>query len=92
MGRFDTHQVSDLGRPIRVTGQLFFDASHEPYKEGKPVGSEPRWISSWEIHPIYTFEVCKFSNPKQCTATNTAAWRPVSKADGIDLGEEDDED
>jgi hypothetical protein len=86
------NQVSDLERPVRVTGQLFFDGSHEPCKDGKPVGTEPRRIASWEIHPIYTFEVCKFVDPKKCSATSKAAWQPISSADGIDFGENDDQD
>jgi len=43
---------------VRVTGQLFFDSSHVPCKEGAPVGSNPKRFSLWEIHPIYAFEVC----------------------------------
>ena len=85
------NQVIDLERPVRVTGQLFFDASHEPCRDGVPVGSDPRRIAGWEIHPIYMFEVCKFSDIKKCGVTSTAAWQPMSKADGVTL-EEDDED
>jgi hypothetical protein len=43
---------------VRVTGQQFFDSSHVPCKDGAPVGSNPKRISLWEIHPIYQFEVC----------------------------------
>lgn len=43
---------------VRVTGQLFFDSSHVPCAAGRPVRSNPKRFSLWEIHPIYTFEVC----------------------------------
>jgi hypothetical protein len=86
------NQVIDLERPVRVTGHLFFDASHEPCRDGKPVGSDPRRIAGWEIHPIYTFEVCKFDDIKKCTAANKSAWQPMSSATGIDLSEDDTAD
>jgi hypothetical protein len=85
------NQVIDLERPVRVTGQLFFDASHEPCHDGVPVGSDPRRIAGWEIHPIYTFEICKFTDMKKCDVTSTAAWQPMSKTNSVTL-EEDDED
>jgi len=43
---------------VRVTGHLFFDSSHVPCASGKPVRSNPKRFSLWEIHPIYKFEVC----------------------------------
>jgi len=44
---------------VRLTGQLFFDGSHVPCTAaGKPQGSNPKRMSLWEIHPIYSFEVC----------------------------------
>jgi hypothetical protein len=47
-------------QPYRITGQLFFDASHQPCSckatcpKGNPIRS-----SLWEIHPVYVIEVCK---------------------------------
>ena len=58
--RFDSHPktspaVNGLpvqGLEVRLTGQLFFDGSHNP------AGcTAPRRRSSWEIHPVYTIEV-----------------------------------
>ncbi len=43
--------------PYRVTGQLFFDASHQPCPCNK--ACTPVRASVWEIHPIYNLEVCK---------------------------------
>jgi hypothetical protein len=44
--------------PVRVTGQLFFDSSHSPCKDGKSEAGDPHRASLWELHPIYKFEVC----------------------------------
>lgn len=51
-------KVSSKKLPVRVTGHLYFDSSHVPCANGKPVGDNPQRISLWEIHPIYKFEVC----------------------------------
>jgi hypothetical protein len=40
------------GLQVRLTGQLFFDGSHDP-KGCKA----PTRRSSWELHPVYTIEV-----------------------------------
>lgn len=60
--RFDSHprtspdpSINGLpvqGLEVRLTGQLFFDASHDPAN-----CKAPRRRSSWEIHPVYTIEV-----------------------------------
>jgi hypothetical protein len=44
-------------QPYRITGQLFFDASHTVC----PCGTHcsPVRSSLWEIHPVYNIEVCK---------------------------------
>jgi hypothetical protein len=44
--------------PVRLTGQLFFDSSHSPCKNGVPSSGDPKRIALWELHPIYDFEVC----------------------------------
>jgi len=58
--------VAKAQRPVLVTGQLMFDSSHSPCVNGQPVrspnASDPARISVWEVHPIYTFEVCPQGN------------------------------
>jgi len=81
-------QVMDLQRPVRVSGHLFFDGSHEPCRNGTPVGSDPRRIAEWEIHPIYTFEVCTFDAVSKCDPDKPSFWQPLSKANGVNLQEE----
>lgn len=50
-----------LGTRVRVTGQLFFDGSHSPCRNGK--GGPPR-RSIWEIHPVYKIEVFETTDNK----------------------------
>lgn len=55
------NRTSD-SRPLRLrlTGQLFYDASHQPcvFRAGKVVERHsPERRSIWEIHPIYRIEV-----------------------------------
>jgi hypothetical protein len=45
--------LNKIQRPVRIRGQLFFDASHLPCSGGAPVGSNPKRLSNWEIHPVY---------------------------------------
>ena len=54
----------------RITGQLFFDASHKPC----PCGTTctPIRASVWEIHPIYAIEVCK--SDTTCDETKDSDW------------------
>ncbi|HYL77488.1 MAG TPA: hypothetical protein VEU96_24960 [Bryobacteraceae bacterium] len=69
--------------PVRVTGPLFYDDSHVPCKVvgGKLTGPGPQRISLWEIHPVYAFDVCTSTDPKQCdVASNDASvWTPYDQ-------------
>src|SRR5579863_3501616 len=56
--------------PVRLSGQLFFDASHQPCRPGKVI--YPARKSVWEIHPIYSIDVCK--NPAMCRADVESDW------------------
>lgn len=57
--------------PYRVTGQLFFDASHHVCPCGT-VHCTPVRASLWEIHPVYNIEVCKAGTP--CDENNDSDW------------------
>ena len=63
--------------PYRITGQLFFDASHKPCKNGK--GPNPKRISIWEIHPAYAIDVCSNSTLASCKATDDSLWTPLDQ-------------
>lgn len=56
--------------PYRITGQLFFDASHTLCACGTTCN--PSRGSRWEIHPIYNIEVCKAGTA--CNADTDSDW------------------
>lgn len=58
--------------PYRLTGQLFFDASHKVCPCG--TSCNPIRASLWEIHPLYAIEVCKSGTA--CDETNDSDWLP----------------
>jgi hypothetical protein len=59
--------------PVRVTGQLFFDSSHVPCSGTQPSAGNPKRFSLWEIHPIYSFEVCT------ANCNGTGNWVPLDQ-------------
>jgi hypothetical protein len=56
--------------PYRITGQLFFDASHKVCPCG--TNCSPTRASLWEIHPVYAIEVCKAGSA--CDENNDSDW------------------
>jgi hypothetical protein len=69
--------------PVRMTGPLFYDDSHEPcqMKNGKLTGPGPQRISLWEIHPLYAIDVCVSADPKNCdvNSNDSKTWMPYDK-------------
>jgi len=59
-----------LRHPVRIIGQLFFDASHSPCRNGQ--GPNPQRISLWEIHPVYAIDVCRSAALAACDANDVA--------------------
>jgi hypothetical protein len=72
--------------PVKITGQLFFDGSHVPCKDGK-AGFNPardnakdfERLALWEIHPIYAIEICKHNDKSQCSVSDKSAWFPFTE-------------
>jgi hypothetical protein len=65
--------------PIRVQGQLFFDGSHAPCSgSSRP---NPKRASLWEIHPVYSVEVCGQTTIVECQSS-AAKWTPLSQLVG----------
>jgi hypothetical protein len=56
--------------PYRITGQLFFDASHQPCPCGTTCS--PVRATEWEIHPIDNIEVCKAGTA--CDENTDSDW------------------
>jgi len=75
------------GRPVRVTGQLFFDNNH-PAKCDLKTPANSR-ASTWEIHPTYSVEVCKFATLATCDARKDDVW--VRMPEWVTGQEADDE-
>jgi hypothetical protein len=69
-GDFRTH-------PVRIKGQLFFDASHRPCVNG--VGNAPKRVSVWEIHPVYAIDVCTKTTLGDCKVNDPAVWKPLDQ-------------
>lgn len=67
----------DLNRPLRLTGHLFFDGSHEACRNGKRVGGQPARVSNWEIHPVYAIDVCRQNSMTSCRWDNESVWQPL---------------
>jgi len=72
--------------PVKISGQLFFDGSHVPCKDGK-AGFNPardnakdfERLALWEIHPIYAIDVCKHKDRSRCVVTDKTAWFPFTE-------------
>lgn len=64
-------------RPVRITGQLFFDGIHVPCQGGRPRPGGPSRLSVWEIHPVYGIEVCTASSLADCPAGDPSRWQPI---------------
>jgi hypothetical protein len=74
---FEAKALRSVSRefPVLISGQLFFDASHFPCDGSVPhPGGHPARGSLWEIHPIYSIEVCKNKTLDQCRPENKAVW------------------
>jgi hypothetical protein len=64
------------GHPVRIWGQLFFDGSHAPCSgTSRP---KPNRASLWEIHPVYSVEVCTQTTIAECQGAS-ADWTPLSQ-------------
>ncbi|HEY6348183.1 MAG TPA: hypothetical protein VI636_02115 [Candidatus Angelobacter sp.] len=67
-------KLAQAHTPVRVTGHLLFDSSHVPCADGKPVPSNPKRFSLWEVHPIYKFEVCTGNCDADGTYVDLVDW------------------
>jgi hypothetical protein len=62
---------ASAGHPVRVQGQLFFDGSHTPCSgNSRP---NPKRASLWELHPVYSVEVCTQTTIADCQGS-AAEW------------------
>lgn len=71
---FDSVSYRDFfnKHPVMFTGQLFYDASHQPLKS-------PIRRSVWEIHPVYAIHVCRKESLAECDPAkqdDESVWIP----------------
>ncbi len=60
--------------PVRVSGQLMYDADHKICSEhGFSSTDDPHRLSGWEIHPVYAFDVCVTQTGASCSQ-----WQALS--------------
>ncbi len=64
--------------PVRISVQLFFDASHRSCDGPTPMDSSVRG-TLWEVHPIYSLDVCKHDTLHECPAANAGVWVPLDE-------------
>jgi len=69
--------TASKGHPVRVQGQLFFDGNHTPCSGTSR--SIPKRASLWEIHPVYSVDVCSKTTIAECQSGSSAEWTPLSK-------------
>jgi len=60
--------------PLRLKGHLFFDGSHHPCGDPNMTDRDPLRRSDWEIHPVYSIDVCSNTTLANCGATNESVW------------------
>ena len=77
----------DLRRPVRLRGQLMFDASHALCANGHRTTGNPARRSGWEIHPVYSIDVCNATTLATCQIDNDSRWTPLDQ--WLQITEED---
>lgn len=64
--------------PIRLTGHLFYDTSHKSAQCPSAAKDKAKArVSSWEIHPVYQVDVCKFTTLQTCDPRNNSKWQSL---------------
>ena len=69
------HKLAADGRQVLVAGQLMFDTRHLPNPKKGTNHESPRF-STWEIHPVTKFLVCR--NSTGCNASHEDEWQPLA--------------
>lgn len=73
-GNTRTQIVNVQKHPIRLRGHLFFDGSHHPCGDPNMTNRDPLRRSNWEIHPVYSMDVCSNTTLAGCSADNETVW------------------
>lgn len=66
--------------PLRLKGHLFFDGSHHPCGDPHMNPSrDPLRRSDWEIHPVYSIDVCSNTTLAACAVNDESKWTPFDQ-------------
>ena len=65
-------KVKNQGFPVRISGQLMFDAAHTACNRGGL-----KRMTEWEIHPVYHIDVAKTKGLP--SASNNLKWIPLER-------------
>lgn len=68
------HKLAADGRQVLVAGQLMFDTRHLPNPKKGTNHESPRF-STWEIHPVTKFLVCRTG--AGCDPAREDQWQPL---------------
>ncbi|NOT34007.1 MAG: hypothetical protein HOP12_07545 [Candidatus Eisenbacteria bacterium] len=63
--------------PVRISGHLFFDSVHKLCNGTEPIAGQPARVSLWEIHPVYSCEVCVNTSISGCPWDDDSKWRAI---------------
>lgn len=64
-------------RPLK--GHLFFDGSHHPCGDPNMTSHDPLRRSDWEIHPVYSIDVCSNTTLASCGVSTESVWTPFDQ-------------
>jgi len=69
----DKNLMAMKQHPVKLRGPLFYDDAHMPCTAtSRP---NPKRASLWEIHPLYSIQVCRLLDLDQCrNSTNASDW------------------
>jgi hypothetical protein len=79
---WEAANIKDLEKEqaiVKVSGQLFFDGSHQPCVGKAPRTGDPARFTVWEIHPIYDLQVCKHDSMSKCSPSDGSVWQSVKE-------------
>lgn len=63
--------------PVRFRGHLMLDAGHRACGDPKKKKTDPKRRSLWEIHPVYSIDVCRDTTIAGCR--DESAWTPFDE-------------
>jgi hypothetical protein len=70
-------RLNGIKSPVRIRGQLFYDNNQTICGKTRP---NPSRASLWEIHPVYSIDVCKSTDLDQCRKAidDDSQWTPIT--------------